>query len=389
MDFETVKVGLIGCGIIGESYMRTARNSRIAVVKAVADIRPEAAALYERTYDVTALATEDLLSDPEIEIVLNFTQPQQHLDVSRKIIAAGKHVYTEKPLAAHFAEAHALVTEAQESGVRIASAPDTFLGAAHQAARRAVDSGAIGAVAGGIASWLTRGSAHRHAKPSFFVFKQGGGPHLDMGVYYVTQLVNLLGPVKRVTAITSNPFPDREVIQGPLKGTKLTISEVPTTVNGIMEFHSGANVVVSLSWDVYAHGRQHLEIYGEKGSLYDADPNYFGGEVWIAGQNKSRSPVAIDDFPFAKPNRTGGSGAPIADHRYAGVIDLAAAIRNNRPHRASGDLALHVLEVLEGFVTSSQEERHITLATTCRRPLPMPMGEGEEALARDFAPHDS
>ena len=378
---EPVNIGIIGCGVISESYLRGAAASRLLKVKAVADVKIEAAQARAEAYGVAAVSVDTLLKDPDIDIVLNLTVPLVHAQVSHQVIAAGKHVYSEKPLATEFADARDLAEAARAKGVRIGSAPDTFLGASHQACRRLVDEGRIGRVVAGSAAFMNRSSARWHTNPGFFIFKKGGGPMLDMGPYYVTQLVNLLGPVARVTAGASNELPVREVMTGPLKGSVIRI-EVPATINGVMEFVSGANIAITTSWEVHKHSRPPFELYGADGTLIAPDPNFFGGTPRFSIEGGEWQDVDIADHPFGIANHTIGSGERVADYRIVGVIDMAAALREGRPHRASGDLALHVLEVLESFGRSSLEGRHVVLSTRCERPAAVPLGQGEEVFMR-------
>lgn len=371
-------VGIIGCGNISEAYFKGAARSGLLRVKACADMRPEAAEARASEFGCAAVAVEALLADPEIEAVINLTVPLAHGPVSRQIIAAGKHVYSEKPLAARFGEAQALVLAAAGRKLRVGCAPDTFLGAAHQAARRALDAGRIGRVVAGAAAVLGHGMESWHPNPEFF-FKRGGGPIHDIGPYYVTQLVNLLGPVARVAAQASAGFATRTVTSEPLRGQVIEV-EVPTTVNGVLSFASGANVALSASWDVWKHKRLPFEIYGSEGSMLVPDPNFFGGEVQLTERDGEWQPLDITGHPFHAPNRTLRSGAEVADYRIIGLLDMAAAIRQGRPHRASGDLALHVLEVLDAFERSSLEGRHIAMESTCDRPEPLPLGAGEEVF---------
>lgn len=262
--------------------------------------------------------------------------------------------------------------------MRVGCAPDTFLGAAHQACRRAVDSGRVGRPIAGAVAVLSHGMEHWHPSPEFF-FKPGGGPILDVGPYYVTQLVNLLGPVARVTAQASMARPRRTVTSEPNAGQVIEV-EVPTTVNGVLSFASGANVAVSASWDVWKHRRLPFEIYGTEGSMLVPDPNFFGGEPQVTARGGDWQTLDITGHPFGIPNRTLRSGLEVADYRIIGLLDMVAALRQGRPHRAAGELALHVLEVLEAFERSSLEGRHVTIETPCARPDPLPLGTGEQVF---------
>ena len=224
-------IGIIGCGNISDAYLRGAARSRLVRVKSVADMRAAAAETKAREYGVDAVAVDALLADTDIEIVVNLTVPAAHAPVSLQIIEAGKHAYLEKPLASRFAEAKPVMQAAAAKGLRVGCAPDTFLGAAHQACRYAIDAGRIGVPVAGAAAVLSHGMEHWHPNPAFF-FQHGGGPIHDLGPYYVTQLVNLLGPVSRVAAATSIAFKTRTITSEPLAGQTITV-EVPTTVNGV------------------------------------------------------------------------------------------------------------------------------------------------------------
>jgi predicted dehydrogenase len=375
---EPTTIGIIGCGNISDAYLNGAARSALIGVKACADLMPEVAQAKAAEHGVQALAVDALLADPEIEIVINLTVPLAHAGVSRQIVDAGKHVYSEKPLAARFDDARALARAAAGRGVRVGCAPDTFLGAAHQACRLAIDAGRIGRPVAGAAAVLSHGMESWHPNPEFF-FKRGGGPILDVGPYYVTQLVNLLGPVDRVAAQASTGSPTRTVTSAPRSGQVIEV-EVSTTVNGVLSFANGANVVLSASWDIWKHRRLPFEIYGTEGSMLAPDPNFFGGEPMITERDGDWQPLDISRHPFGVPNRALRSGAKVADYRIIGLLDMAAAIRRGRPHRANGDLALHVLEVLEAFERSSVEGRHVVIDTPCERPAPLPLGSGDEVF---------
>jgi predicted dehydrogenase len=298
--------------------------------------------------------------------------------VNLQIIEAGKHVYLEKPLATRFTDAKPVMLAAAAKGLRVGCAPDTFLGGAHQACRYAIDAGLIGIPVAGAATVLSHGMEHWHPNPAFF-YQHGGGPIHDLGPYYVTQLVNLLGPVSRVTAQASTAGKTRTITSEPLAGQTIVVG-VPTTVNGVLSFANGANVALSHSWDVWKHKRLPLEIYGSEGSMLVPDPNFFGGEPQITRRDGDWTPLDISRHPYGVANRTTRTGAHVADHRVIGLLDMAAAIRLGRPHRVSGTLALHVLEVLDAFERSSLEGRHIVIETPCDRPEKLPQGSGEEVF---------
>lgn len=373
-------IGIIGCGNISDAYLKGAARSGLIEVKACADLRLEAAQAKAALYGVQAMSIEALLADPDISIIVNLTVPMAHAEVSRQIINAGKHAYSEKPLAADFKDALALLLLAGAKGLRVGCAPDTFLGASHQACRRALDAGAIGRPVGGSVVVMSHGMENWHPNPEFF-YQTGGGPVLDIGPYYITQLVNLLGPVQRVAGLASIGNATRTVTSEPLNGSIIDVG-VPTTVNAVLEFVSGANVNLSASWDVWKHNRMSpIEIYGTEGSLLGADPNFFGNTPRVCKPNSDWQDLSIADLPFGVPNREMRKGSMQADYRTVGLVDMAMAIRGDRPHRASGELALHVLEVLEAFETSSRSGQFVRMASTCLRPEPVPAGSDESVFA--------
>lgn len=375
---KPVVIGIIGAGVISGAYLKGAARSRFVKVKAIADIRSEAAAQRATEFGCQAMTIQELLVDPEIELVLNLTIPTAHAPVDLDILRAGKHVYSEKPLSASLREADAVLKEAQARGLRVGCAPDTFFGASHQACRQIVDEGRLGRIVGGSVVIASRGMEHWHPDPRFF-YQPGGGPHADVGPYYITQLVNLLGPVKTVSAITSRAFDQRTISSGQLNGTVFDVA-VPTTLNGSLLFASGANVSLTMSWDIWNSKRPRLEIYGTEGSLQNPDPNYFGGNPEIALRGGEWEAVPISQFAFGQPNRTTIFGQEVADYRAVGLIDMAIAIREARPHRANAELAYHVLEVLESLEQSHQRQCHIEIVSQCSKPAPLPFGTGEEVL---------
>jgi predicted dehydrogenase len=375
---EQMKLGIVGCGNISDAYLRGGAKSDIVAVKSVADINREAAEAKAETYGVAAASYDDMLADPEIAIIINLTIPQAHAEVSHRAIAAGKHVYSEKPFAVTFAEALELVAAAEARGLRIGSAPDTFLGASHQTVRRLIDEGRIGTVTGGAVTFATAGMEMWHPNP-FFFFQKGGGPVLDIGCYPITQLVNCLGPVRSVVAHASKGREKRTITSELHKGEEITV-EIPTTVNGILDFTNGANVSFTASWDIWKHQREPIEFYGTEGSILNPDPNFFGGAVKVSTRNGDWESVDIDAQPFGRTNLTTGNGREVANYRMAGVYDMAAAIASGRPHRASGNLALHVLEIMESLELAASESRRVFTETKCERPELVPQGEGEDVF---------
>ena len=355
---KPVGIGVIGCGNISAAYLTAARKFPILNLVALADANPQAAEARAIEFGVPARSVDALLADPAVEIVLNLTVPKAHVDVGLKAIAAGKHVHSEKPLGVTVREARRLIAAAAAKGLRLGSAPDTFLGGAHQTARRAVDDGLIGRPIGGAAFFMCPGHERWHPNPGFY-YLAGGGPMLDMGPYYVTDLVNLLGPVASVSGVAMRTRSERVISSQPLAGTRIPV-EVATHVTGALTFASGAAVSMTMSFDVARHRHGPIELYGETGSLIVPDPNHFGGKVEFA--------TASEDW---REIPTQGAYAD-GNYRIVGLADMAQAIRTDRPHRASGELAFHVLEVMEAFQTSSKAGKAVAISTRPQRPAPLP-----------------
>ena len=269
-------------------------------------------------------------------------------------------MFSEKPLCTNIADGRRLVAEAEARGLALGCAPDTFLGAGGRLARQMIDGGKVGTIHAGSATLMSRGMEHWHPDPEFF-YKPGGGPILDMGPYYITDLVQLLGPIASVVGSTSRPRQERTVATGPLAGTQIPV-EVDTHVAGMLEFVSGAVVSVLMSFDVPKHNHTPIEIYGTKGSILVPDPNRFGGDVMVAQTGSDWE---------TKPHTHGHTDG---EFRSIGVADMAASILAGRPHRSSGALALHVLEAMEAFQVSSNQGRRIKLETTVERPAMLPVG---------------
>lgn len=375
---RTIQLGIVGCGNISDAYLSGGALSQIVSVKFVTDIDMERAKAKAASFGKRAVSLDEMLNDPDISIIVNLTPPQAHAEIGRRAIAAGKHFYSEKPFAVTLAEAKQLVAAADAAGLRVGSAPDTFLGAAHQTVRALIDEGLIGKVVAGAATFATPGMEMWHPNP-FFFFERGGGPVLDIGCYPITQLVNCLGPVESVVAHASKGREVRTVTSELHRGREIKV-EVPTTVNGVLAFASGANVSFTASWDIWKHTRQPIELYGTEGSILNPDPNFFGGTVLCSARDGEWQEVPIEGRPFGLPTRKGGDGRTLADYRMAGVFDMAAAIAAGRPHRANGNLALHVLEIMEALERSAAEDRRMRIESRCARPEPVPLGSGEEVF---------
>ncbi|MET0427267.1 MAG: Gfo/Idh/MocA family oxidoreductase [Microvirga sp.] len=355
---DRVGIGIIGCGNISEAYLKAASFFPILDIRGVADVRQEAAEARASQFGLRAMSVDALLADPSIEIVINLTIPAAHVEVGLQVLAAGKHVHSEKPLGLTTAQARPLLDVARERGLRVGCAPDTFLGGSHQTCRKLVDEGAIGRPIAGSAFFMCPGHERWHPNPAFY-YARGGGPMLDMGPYYITALVNLIGPVARVSGSATMARAERTITSEPLNGTRIPV-EVATHVAGTLEFVSGATVSIATSFDVHRHRHRPIELYGTDGSLSVPDPNRFFGAIEIATAAKDWTELPTE-HPYASGN-----------YRIIGVADLAHALRSGRPHRASGELAFHVLEVMEAFQTSSDRGVHVAIASRPERPAMLP-----------------
>ena len=354
------KIGVIGCGVISGIYFQNLTEFETVKVVACADLNPIAAqAVVDKYPYITAMSTEELLGDPSIEIILNLTQPEFHFEVMKAGIAAGKHVYGEKPLSVSFDDSQEILRLANEADVRVGCAPDTFLGAGIQTCRELIDSGAIGQPIGATAFFTTPGHEKWHPAPEFY-YRIGGGPMLDMGPYYLTALVNLMGPAKSVSGSARITYPQRTITNaGPKNGTKIDV-EIPTHITGTVDFTNGAVATVMTSFDVWGARLPFIEIYGTEGSLSVPNPNNFGDTVQILTSEKGE----WINVPYSRPFSENSRGL--------GVADMASSIAAGEPHRASGVLASHVLEILHAFGKSSDTGTRVELITTCERPEPLP-----------------
>jgi predicted dehydrogenase len=365
---DKVGIGIIGCGNISSAYLKAMASFPILDIRGLADLKHELAQQRAAEFNLEARSISDLMNDPEIEIIVNLTVPKAHVTVALQALEAGKHTYSEKPLGINFAEGSQLAEAARKRGLRIGAAPDTFLGGSHQAARALVDSGVLGIAVGGTATFMCPGHERWHPNPDFY-YEVGGGPMLDMGPYYITDLVNLLGPVSQVAGFAISPRRERLITSQPRSGERIPV-HVPTHVAGVMAFHSGAVVQVAMSFDIAGHKHVPLELYGTEATVIVPDPNHFGGQVELLRKGGSFESHEVTE-PYADSN-----------YRSIGVADMAHAIRSNRPHRANGDLALHVLEVMEAFGKAADGGSTVTITTRPERPAPLSQSLADGRLAR-------
>ncbi|SHF68275.1 Predicted dehydrogenase [Loktanella atrilutea] len=370
----TLNVGLIGCGNISTAYLTLAPTYKNIRFVAVSDMNEDAALAKAKEFGLKARTVSDLLASDDIDIIVNLTIPDAHYDVTKRILDAGKHAYTEKPLVLTLKQAKSLADLAAAKGLRIGSAPDTFLGGAHQQARAIIDDGGIGTVTSGTAHFMGPGMEMWHPNPDFF-FKPGGGPVLDMGPYYITNLVQLLGPVKRVAAMSNKAQTTRTITSEPRAGETLPV-QVATTIHALLAFESGAVITLGTSWDVKAHDHNNMELYGTGGALFVPDPNHFGGVLRQADAAGTVTELAEWEHPFNVINWDLHKPVHRANYRTAGLADMAAAIVEGRPHRCALDLAVHVTDVMTSILKSGETGQFVDMTTTCARP---------EALGPDAA----
>ncbi|MCB1500864.1 MAG: Gfo/Idh/MocA family oxidoreductase [Bauldia sp.] len=374
------RIGIIGCGNISDTYFSFAPLFKGLAVVACADLKAPLAKAKAEKYGVRAETVDGLLKSDDVDLVINLTIPAAHFSVTQAILSAGKHAYSEKPLALGAADARKLLADAERRGLKLGGAPDTFLGPSAQVPRRLIDKGTIGAVIAGTAYVMSHGMEHWHPNPGFF-YKPGAGPVFDIGPYYITTLVSLLGPVRGVVAMARKGFAERRVsAEGPMKGKAVKVT-TPTTINAVLDFASGAQITLGASWDVWKHGHSNpIELYGEKGSMLVPDPNFFGGQVaWSAG-NDDYAVVDTSDEVFGVPNWP-ASGPNRANYRMLGVADMVDAIRKNREPRCSGRLTAHVVDVMESILRAAAERKHIRIRSTTDRPAPLTAADAKRLLA--------
>lgn len=347
-----MKVGIIGCGNISETYFNCQKIFNNFEIIACADLNNEFAIKSAEQFNVKALSVDDILSNKEIGLIINLTIPSAHKEIIVKSLNAGKHCFSEKPLAMNMEEGLEIQKLSSEKKLYVGCAPDTFLGAAGQNARKLIEEDKIGKVVLGTFNLMSHGMEHWHPNPDFF-FKPGAGPVFDVGVYYLTQLINLIGPVKSISSISGTATPERTITSEPRNGEKIVV-ETPTTLMGSLEFHNNAKIQFFCSWDVWKHKHSTIELYGLEGSMIVPDPNFFSGDILLSKKDQDWQTINNDSMLLGIPNKTDNDGSKIANYRGIGLSDMIDAINNQRQARCSLDLAIHVLEVMEGIITSSE-----------------------------------
>ncbi|OCT14817.1 oxidoreductase [Paenibacillus pectinilyticus] len=355
-----VKVGIIGCGNISSVYFETGKKFEIIDIVACADLELERAQSRAEEFHIPKACTVDeLISDPEIEIVVNLTIPSAHAEIHKRALEAGKHTYGEKPIAIELEDAQNILALAKSKGLLVGSAPDTFLGGGIQTCRKIIDDGWIGEPIAATAFMMSHGPESFHPNPDF-LYQKGAGPLFDMGPYYLTALVNLIGPVRRIAGSTRVTFKERTVTGQHQYGRKFPV-ETPTHISGTLDFENGAIGTIVTSFDVCGTHIPSIEIHGTSGSLIVPDPNHFGGSIYLKRQDYAE----FKEVPFTHGFTTNSRGL--------GLMDMAYAIVNGTEHRASGELAYHVLEIMHGMFISSDEGKYYDTKSICKIPEPLPL----------------
>jgi predicted dehydrogenase len=353
-----LNIGVIGVGTISAQYFASFPNLPGLKLLAVADVNEARAAEVAAEQGVEALSVDELLADPRIDAVLNLTIPAAHVAIGTRALEAGKHVFAEKPLALDTEEARPMLELARDRGLRVGSAPDTVLGTGIQTAREVLDAGTIGEPVAASVQWASAGHELWHPAPVFY-YQPGGGPLFDMAPYYLTSLVTLFGPVVRVSGIATRSNRERTIATGPQAGTAIPV-DVETHVSAILEHASGVTATVTVSFDVWASRTPLFEVYGTAGTIAVPDPNRFSDPVEVFTSTEK----VWREFPVSAGYADAGRGY--------GLADMARAIETDRPHRASGDLAFHVLEIMTAVLEAGREHRVVELTSTVERPEPVP-----------------
>ncbi|MCA0970497.1 Gfo/Idh/MocA family oxidoreductase [Halobacillus litoralis] len=349
---ETIKVGVVGCGNISDIYFQNLSEFDKVDVFACADLKEELALEKAERYQIpNALSVPELLEHPEIELVINLTPPKVHADLSIRALENDKHVYSEKPLAVTKEDGLRILEKANEKGRMAGSAPDTFLGGGLQTCQDLVQSGAIGDPVAATAFMMSSGPEQWHPNPDFF-YQEGAGPLMDMGPYYLTALIQMLGPIEAISASASTHYPERVIQSGERKGEVIKV-ETPTHFSGNLTFKSGVEGVMMMSFDIAAPHPPSIVIYGTEGTLRVPDPNHFGGPIFL--QRKGEVDWTEVDIRYSY----------VENSRGIGVLDMVTSIQEGTPFRANGQLAFHVLDAMKAFYESSDQGERVRLGSTC------------------------
>ena len=382
---KVYKVGLIGCGHIVETYFRAHKYFNNFKIIKCADIKEEVAKKCASKYGIKSLSVKELLNDEEIEIVLNLTIPKAHYSVAKKALLHNKHVYSEKPMAINLNQGKELVKLAKKKKLYIGNAPDTFLGGGNQKSKEILEKNLIGKINLGNAIFAFPGVQSYHPNPEPWFAKKEGGPVIDMGPYYLTALVNLLGPAKEVTGSVMRGIKKRIIGIGPKKGKKFKVN-CPTTYLSTIVFKNKTIIRLTLSFDVIAHQRNHIEFYGKEGSMIVPDPNMFGGSVYVCKKlGQPWKEYKTNKMPLGKINIRSKSlranESPInANYRGVGLAEMAYCIENRKIHRCNGELSLHVLDIIQSTMKASITGKKQRINTSCKMPKKFTLKEIKKIL---------
>jgi predicted dehydrogenase len=350
-----LNVGIIGCGNISSIYIENLKKFDYVNLISLSDLQVEKARQQADKYQIPYVFTpEELLKQEDIDIVLNLTTPESHFSVSKQIIESKKHVYVEKPITIEREDARKLIDFAIKNNVRIGCAPDTFLGGAIQTARELIENGAIGTPVAAHAFMLCHGHESWHPDPHFY-YKHGGGPLFDMGPYYLTALIHLIGPVRKVAAMANITFPERTITSNPKFGEKIQV-ETPTHINGVLEFGNGAIGSLVTSFDIWYTKLPCIEIYGTEGTMLVPDPNGYNGAIQIRKKHESEWRKQPITFGYTE------------NSRGIGVSDMAHAILQGDKHKANEEVGFHVLDIMHSILESAKKGSQIELQSTCEKP---------------------
>ena len=370
---KVFKVGLIGCGHIAETYFRAHKYFNNFRIIKCADINHLAAKKCASTYKIKALSVKNLLKDKEIEIILNLTVPKAHFEVSKKALLNNKHVYTEKPMAINLKDGKELLKISKRKRLYIGNAPDTFLGGGNQKSKEILEKNFIGKINLGNIIFAYPGVQSYHPNPEPWFAKNEGGPVIDMGPYYLTALVNLLGPAKKVWGSFMWNKKKRIIGIGPRKGRSIKVL-CPTTYLGTIFFSNGAIIRFTLSFDVIAHHRNHIELYGSKGSILVPDPNMFGGSVYtckkLGGTWKEHktNKMFLGKINIRQKSLRANEAPINANYRGVGLAEMAYCIQNKKKHRCNGELSFHVLDIIQSIMKAARKRKRISIKSTCKIP---------------------
>ena len=370
---KVFKVGLIGCGHIAETYFRAHKYFNNFRIVKCADINHLAAKKCASTYKIKALSVKNLLKDKEVEIILNLTVPKAHFEVSKKALLNNKHVYTEKPMAINLKDGKELLKISKRKKLYIGNAPDTFLGGGNQKSKEILEKNFIGKINLGNIIFAYPGVQSYHPNPEPWFAKNEGGPVIDMGPYYLTALVNLLGPAKKVWGSFMWNKKKRIIGIGPRKGRSIKVL-CPTTYLGTIFFSNEAIIRFTLSFDVIAHHRNHIELYGSKGSILVPDPNMFGGSVYtckkLGGTWKEHktNKMFLGKINIRQKSLRANEAPINANYRGVGLAEMAYCIQNKKKHRCNGELSFHVLDIIQSIMKAARKRKRISIKSTCKIP---------------------